>query len=111
MVLIQCHGKSRAAQDTSLVHMITFYLCVYMRLHFIFFPILLSMNFHADYDTIDVSIAGNRRPCPDIFQRFIISPRVHGLCQTHFVVETKMVLDKIYKAFNCFFCTFLNALD
>ena len=73
--------------------MITFYLCVYMCLYasvvlFIFSPILLSMNCHSDYDTIDDRIAGNRRPDPDIFQRSIKSPRVHELCHTHFVVET-----------------------
>ena len=75
---------------------------------FTFSPILLLMNCHSDYDTIDGRIAGNRRPYPDIFQFSINSPRVHDLCQTHFVVE-KMA-DKIYKAFYCF-CTFHNALD
>ena len=72
--------------------MITFYLYVYMRLYasvvlFIFSPILLLMNCHSDYDTIDGRIAGNRRPYPDIFQRPIKSPSMHELYQTHFVVE------------------------
>ena len=73
--------------------MITFYLCVYMRLYasvvlfFIFSPILLSVNCHSDNDTIEGRIAGNRRSYHDIFQRFIKSSRVHELCQTHFVVE------------------------
>ena len=54
---------------------------------FIFSPILLSINCHSDYDTIDGRIAGNRDPYPDIFQSSIKSPRVHELCKTHFVVE------------------------
>ena len=52
---------------------------------FIFSPILLSMNCHSDCDTIDDRIAGNRRPYPGIFQRFIKSPRVYELCQPHFL--------------------------
>ena len=54
---------------------------------FICSPILLSMNFHSDYNTIDGRIASNRRPYPDIFQRSMKYHRVHELCQTHFVVE------------------------
>ena len=95
MALIQYYGKSRAIHyaDISSVYMITFCLCVYALICvcgilFIFFPILLSMNCHSDYDTIDGRIAGNRRPYPDIFQRSIKSPRVLELCLTLFVVET-----------------------
>ena len=54
---------------------------------FIFSPILLSMNCHSDYDTIEGRNAGNRHPYPDIFQSTIKFPKVHELCQTHFVVE------------------------
>ena len=77
--------------------------------HFIFSRILLSMNYHSDYNTIDGRIAGNRRPYLDIFQKSIKSTRVHELCQTHFVVEAKLV-DKISEKFYCFH-TFHNALD
>ena len=54
---------------------------------FYIFSILLSMNCHSDYNTIDGRIAGSRRPYPDIFQRSIKSPRVHELCRTYFVVQ------------------------
>ena len=86
-------NRGRHNADTSYVYMITFYLCVYMRLYasvvlfLIFSPILLSMNCHSDYNTIDGRIAGNRRPYSDIFQSSIKSPREHEFCQTHFVVE------------------------
>ena len=54
---------------------------------FVFSPILLSINCHSDYDTIDGRIIGNRHPYPNIFQSSIKSPRVHELCETHFFVE------------------------
>ena len=44
---------------------------------FIFSLLLLSMNCHSDYDTIDGRIAGNRHPYPDIFQSAIQSPRLY----------------------------------
>ena len=71
--------------------------------------IFCRQPYHSDYDTIDGRIAGNRRPYHDTFKRSIKSPRVHELCQTHFVVEAYMI-DKIYKTFYCF-RTFYNALD
>ena len=71
--------------------------------------IFCRQPYHSDYDTIDGHIAGNRRPYPDIFQRSIKPPRVHELCQTHFVVKAYMT-DKIHKTFYCF-RTFYNALD
>ena len=54
---------------------------------FIFSPILLLMNCHSEYNTIGGRTSGNRRLYPDIFQRSIKSPKVHELCQTHFVVD------------------------
>ena len=65
--------------------------------------------YHSDYDSINGRITGNRRPYPDIFQRSIKYPRVHELCQTHFIVEALLV-DTIYKVFYCY-CIFHNALD
>ena len=83
--------------------MITFYLCVYMRVYaslelFIFSSILLSMNCHSDYDPIDGRIAGNRRPYPDIFHRSMKSPRTYELYLTHYVGQAYLV-NKIYKFF------------
>ena len=112
MVLIQCHGKSKAMQCRYIIRLHDYYsfVCVHaLVLLFILSPILLSMNSHSDYDTIDGRIAGYRCPYPDIFQRSIKSHRVHEFCQTHLVVETKMV-DKLYKTFYCFHA-FLNASD
>ena len=64
--------------------MITFHLCVYMRLYasavlFIFSPILLSMTCHSDYNTIDGRIAGNRHLNPVSFRVSVKSHRKHGL--------------------------------
>ena len=105
MVVIQCHGESRAIQCRYIISIYDYLLfmcvhaliCICMCVHaltcicstfFIFSPILLSVNCHSDYDTIEGRIAGNGYSYHDIFQRFIKSPRVHELCQTHFVVET-----------------------
>ena len=95
MVLIQCHGKSRAIQCRYIIciHGYLLFMCVYMRFYawgtfFIISPILPSMKYHLDYDTSDGRVAGNRCPYPVIFQRSIKCLRKHELCQTHLVVYT-----------------------
>ena len=91
--LIQCHGKSRAIQCRYIISIYGYllFVCIHAFIYFCgtfyIFPILLSMNCHSDNNTIDGHIAGNRRPYPDIFQRYIKYPRVHELCQTYSVVE------------------------
>ena len=93
MGLIQCHGKSRAIQCryNISIHDYLLFVCVHAFIcicgTFYIFPDTAVDELHSDYNTIDGRIADNRRPYPDIFQRFIKSPRVHELCQTHFVVE------------------------
>ena len=84
MVLIQCHGKSRAIQCSFIIsiHDYLLFVCVHALIcifgtFFIFSLILLSMNCDLDFDTIDGRFTGNRRPYPDIFQRSIQSPRAH----------------------------------
>ena len=72
-VLIQCHGKLRTLYCRYIIsiHYYLLFVCVHAVICvfgiFIFSPILLSMNDHSDYDTIDGRIAGNRHPYPDIF--------------------------------------------
>ena len=66
-------NRERYNADTSEEYMITFlFVCVQALICifgiFIFSPILLSMNGHSDYDTIDGRIAGNRHPYPDFFK-------------------------------------------
>ena len=95
MVLIQCHGKSRAIQCRYIIsiHDYLSFVCEHALIctcgtFFYIFPDTAVDELSTDYDIIDGRIAGNRRSYPDIFQRSINSPRMHELCQTHIVVET-----------------------
>ena len=53
---------------------------------FYIFPDTAVDELLSDYNTIDDHIAGNQRPYPDIFQRSIISPRMHELYHTHYML-------------------------
>ena len=57
---------------------------------FIFSLILLSMNCHPDYDTIDGRIAGNRHPYPDSFQSSIKSLDIRGMKEIGVSIKNSM---------------------
>ena len=68
-------NRGRYNANTSLVDMNFFSMCANMRLYacvilFIFPSILLLMNCHSDYDSIDSRVAGNRRPYFNIFRKY-----------------------------------------
>ena len=69
--LILCHGKSRVTQCRYItsIHDYHLFVCVCIYGSFYIFPILLSMNCHSDYNTIDGRIARNRRPYHRYFSK------------------------------------------